>query len=448
MSGSDKATVKKPSSVQNSQNSWEKALEKMASQGGGTSARLAVVSLSQVRARVGEEEFSRVRKRINLAIQTVLGKLLSPADQVLQVGSETYLVLVRSMAFEDAQALIQQGCDALARLFFGDETLNTITFQADLSEVLPPHTSREPQCASISTTPAEPHSKPVTPDQSEAPAPETSFTPSSSKPASRWRSMATSTQTGIDFEINYVPTWDATNKVLSTFTAGCWAANMDGQLHDKLHELADGNATTLAHLDAQLVEEACDILAELFSNAFALLVIIPLHYSALTSTAGREIIASALREIPPHMRKLISLEILGTPLDMDPRVLSDKVSQLKTFARSIVLAVDDWNPSVDRLAKAADVSAVGLFLPRQGPARQRLIGSLGEFATSMQRAKRIPALIQVQTKSEIHSAVDAGVTYLTGSGIGLPEDLPGNMVRCSMSQLPYSSQHGSAAKAG
>ena len=93
----------------------------MAAEGRGTTAKLAVLSLASIREKIGDEEFKRVHKRIHIAIQSVIGKLLGSGDQIVPAGNDTYVILIRSTGYEEAEKLISHGCRSLADLFFGQD---------------------------------------------------------------------------------------------------------------------------------------------------------------------------------------------------------------------------------------------------------------------------------------------------------------------------------------
>ena len=87
---------------------WERAIADLMADGKGASARLAILSLSHIKDKIGELEFARVRRRVHLAVQTVIGKLLGSEDKLFRIGEETYVIVVRSMDIDKAQSFIQQ----------------------------------------------------------------------------------------------------------------------------------------------------------------------------------------------------------------------------------------------------------------------------------------------------------------------------------------------------
>lgn len=417
---------------------WEQAIANLMSGDEGASARLAFLSLAHVRQKIGDEEFVRISDRIHLAIQTIIGKLLGSEDQILRVGEETYVILVRSMEFEKAEKLIEEGCEALARLFFGEGQLDDLTFTAEVTEVLPLGTNATPRRFEISASVKDPKAKVVDATPQTKPLKHSTVPIKAGRSTTaQWRPMAAAVRSAEDLELNFVPTWDASKKVLSTFAAGEWVATADGQFEDKLATTAGKNYSLLAEYDAQVIRQTTDIVCELFRNAFALLVLLPVHYRALTSPAGGELISSALHDVPEHMRRLFTIDILGTPQDMSHNLLADKLNPLKALGYNIILSIDTWNAATAKLVGCTGVDVAALFLPPGGQIRERLLGDLKEFSATVRGIKKIPAIVQVHNKQEIKLAVQAGITYLTGTGVGMPEDLPGNMVRCAMEELPY-----------
>ena len=69
--------------------------------------------------------------------------------------------------------------------------------------------------------------------------------------------------------------------------------------------------------------------------------------------------------------------------------------------------------------------------------RTRLLQNLPTFTQAVHKMKKLPAAVQLHNHAEIDMAVNAGITFLTGTGVGMPEDLPGNMVRCTSKDLPF-----------
>lgn len=420
---------------------WERAIADLMADGKGASARLAILSLSHIKDKIGELEFARVRRRVHLAVQTVIGKLLGSEDKLFRIGEETYVIVVRSMDIDKAQSFIQQGCTTLAKMFFGQEEYGDVMVKAEVTEVVSENSIKAPMHFEITATPNEPEAKvtEVKLDTQIRAKSSISLIPMEhkAKRERHWISMADVANDTLELELNFVPTWDATRKVLSTFTAGDWRTLGDGQMQDCLMEISGGRAAALAELDAQVIRQSTEIVQELYQNKFALLILLPVHFAGLSTQAGRDTVIDALRDIPDHLRKLFTVEILGTPPDMDPSLLADRIGQIKPYSRNIVLCIDNWNPPAARLAACPGVDVVALFLPKPGSLRKRLLGELKEFADEIHRMKKFPAAVQLHTADEVRAAVTAGITYLTGTAVGLPEELPGNMVRCTIKDLPF-----------
>lgn len=419
---------------------WERALADVMAGGQGASAKLAILSLTHIRDKIGDAEFTRVQRRVHLAVQTVIGKLLGSGDKLFRIGEETYVVIVGSMDIDKAQTLIQQGCTTLAKMFFGQEEYGDIMVKAEVTEIVTDG-SREPRRFEITATPKEPTAKLTEIKLEDRPKAKSgiSLVPINQKAKSQrnWVSMSNMVDEALELDLNFVPTWDATRKVLSTFTAGDWRALENGQFQDCIAEISGGNHAALAELDAQVIRQTTEILQELFQNKFALLVLLPVHFTSLSTQAGREIVIDALREIPEDLRKIFTVEILGTPEDMGTSLLADRISQIKPYSRNIVLSIENWNAATMRLAACPGVSAVALFLPKPGPLRTRLLQNLPTFTQAVHKMKKLPAAVQLHNHAEIDMAVNAGITFLTGTGVGMPEDLPGNMVRCTSKDLPF-----------
>ena len=115
---------------------WERALADVMAGGQGASAKLAILSLTHIRDKIGDAEFTRVQRRVHLAVQTVIGKLLGSGDKLFRIGEETYVVIVGSMDIDKAQTLIQQGCTTLAKMFFGQEEYGDIMVKAEVTEIV------------------------------------------------------------------------------------------------------------------------------------------------------------------------------------------------------------------------------------------------------------------------------------------------------------------------
>lgn len=413
----------------------ESALADMASEGAGTSAKLAVLSLASIREKIGDEEFVRVHKRIHIAIQSVIGKLLGSGDQIIPAGDDTYVILVRSTGYEEAEQLIAHGCRSLADLFFGQDQFGNLAFKANGNEVVPIGSVVVPRTFEIiASTKKEQAEVPM--PAAPAAKPEPKPAPAAPSPLRQWQSMQRTHTDPDKIALNYIPVWDAGNQVLSTYSAGCWSLSPDGQIQDGLLPLANGDELRLAALDAFIIREATKTVCDLLQKEKALLVVVPVHIDALSTPRGKETVIGAMRDIPTDARKFFSVQILHTPKDMAPGILSQRIGEFSALCRATILVIDTWTPKTAELSANPSIKAVSLTLPSAGASRQQMMDVLPAFSRAVLKMKKLPAVIHLRSKAEAQKAVEAGVRHLTGLAIGHPRSEPGNIVRCGLQDLP------------
>ena len=415
---------------------WEDAMSDMAAEGRGTTAKLAVLSLASIREKIGDEEFKRVHKRIHIAIQSVIGKLLGSGDQIVPAGNDTYVILIRSTGYEEAEKLISHGCRSLADLFFGQDQFGNLAFKANGKEVIPSGSVVAARTFEIIASTTE--KMPVAPSKAAQKAPDKPAAPAApSDELSRWRPMQRTHATPDEISLNFIPVWDAANQVLSTYCAGYWSIGSDGQIQDGIRARADGDELKLAELDAHVIRQTTKIVRERNDNGQPLLVIVPVHVDALSTPRGKEVVIGAMRDIPADIRKLFSVQIFDVTEDMAPGILAQRIGSLCTLVRAAILTIATWTPKTAELASYPGIKAVSLTLPPAGPSCQKMLDALPDFASRTLKQKKLPAVVHLNSAQELTRAVQGGIRHLIGGAIGLPRTAPGHMVRCGISDLPH-----------
>ncbi|WP_043949304.1 hypothetical protein [Candidatus Phaeomarinobacter ectocarpi] len=416
--------------------SWEDALAQHLAGGTGASAKLGIISLGAVRDAIGPDDWPRMEAKVTTAVETVIGKLLDPSDTVIRTGDETYMVLVRSADFETASAKIAEGCDALAKLFFGKQMDVALGFEAEVTEVLAPGSTKKPRTHK------------VVGDGSRKPGSRKHVSSAGRGKKSRKADKKPKPDIDQAFDVfSFLPVWDARHEVLSTYCVGIWEGKNPSSQHE-LHtqfRMDDTDARMVAY-DTAALKAGVMALEKLEKRGRSALIIAPLSHTTLQSVSGRAAYAEAARLIPKRLRKFMGIRLLDIPIDKSPHVLEDQLATLKGFFGNIVLILEGWDVTRKALAATNGVTSVTLSLPEKPRLRATALGQLGEFVQHVNMSKRAANVHGVSTKNELKTAVKEGTFYVTGPAVGPVTQKLKPAFECPHDSLPLKSAKAKSAR--
>ncbi len=416
-------------------NNWEKEVDRLLQEGQGAQARMALVSLASARRTIGEEHWARAERRIHTAIEVVMGRVLKNDDLLLRAGEDTYMVLIRSGNVDHAAEMIKRGCDSLATLFFGEGSLGTIGFEAEITEVVPPGSGRTPRRLGVQGT-SDQAAAAAAGSRTEIEAANIAEAEARRKSEAA-RGLDERTSSVFDAEFDFMPVWDARHGVMSTYAVGVWQESQ-GQGRREIYERWShhDDDECFFQYDIQALEKSVAAFEALKAAGHAALFVSPVHFRTLQSVAGRKAFMEAARRIPPEFRKFMGIRLIGIPGDMSPNLLADRVGPLRNFFGKTTLVLSEWGNDERVLVKAQNVTSVVVNLPDVANRRVDLLHRIEAIRTEVPRGKRELVIGGVVNAYEAELARDAGADFIAGPQVGplLKEAPPA--FRCSIEGLP------------
>lgn len=416
-------------------NNWEKEVDRLLQEGRGAQARMALVSLASARRTIGEEHWARAERRIHTAIEVVMGRVLKNDDLLLRAGEDTYMVLIRSGNVDHAAEMIKRGCDSLATLFFGEGSLGTIGFEAEITEVVPPGSGRTPRRLGVEgksdqATAAEAASRGGHEASSAADA-------EARRQTEAARGLDERTNSVFDAEFDFMPVWDARHGVMSTYAIGVWQESQ-GQGRREIYERWShhDDDECFFQYDIQALEKSVAAFEALKASGHAALLVSPVHFRTLQSVAGRKAFMEAARRIPSEFRKFLGIRLIGIPADMSPNLLADRVGPLRNFFGKTTLVFSEWGGGERVLAGAQYITTLVVNLPDVANKRVDLLHRIEAIRGEVPRGKRELVIGSVVNAYEAELARDAGADFVAGPHVGplLKAALPA--FHCSIQSLP------------
>ena len=189
-------------------------------------------------------------------------------------------------------------------------------------------------------------------------------------------------------------------------------------------------------LDFLILAEAVDVCAELISNLFMTLVIIPLDFETATSPRLREKYLAICRQIPTKIREMIVFQIYDLPDGAPSSRVQSVVQTLKPFCRHIFVSVGIEKQNY-RNFENTGLDAICLIPPRNFNAQEPALMSkrLLQLVMQCKATAMIPCLEDVSDIAMLKLGVDAGVIFAAGDVISKPSFAPGHMARCTFKDI-------------
>lgn len=189
-------------------------------------------------------------------------------------------------------------------------------------------------------------------------------------------------------------------------------------------------------LDFLILAEAVDVCAELISNLFMTLVIIPLDFETATSPRLREKYLAICRQIPTKIREMIVFQIYELPDGAPSSRVQSVVQTLKPFARHIFASVGIEKQNY-RNFENTGLDAICLIPPRNfnTQAPDLMSKRLLQLVMQCKATDMVPCLQDVSNIAMLKLGVDAGIIFAAGDVISKPSFAPGHMARCTFKDI-------------
>lgn len=374
-----------------------------------------LVGLGSLHEKLGER-WASVAARVHQLTAKLLDQHLSAHDAWFRHGEESYVVVFAQLGPEQARLICAKVMEELQVLLLGHADTESIRVHTAVreigSEIMMVPASLKDMLAAVRTQAA-----------ADAARAGPGFTP-----PVEFRSAAP-VRAGPP-RVRYRPVWDVRKQVLSLYMARC-CRERPGRTplwgYDCLDDPAD-MASLLAQ-DLRVGREAVETALELYENRFRFFLSLPLHFESLAVTGRRQEVMVMLRAIPRHLLPFMTYHLHGVPDGVPAGRLSDLVSALKPFGRTVMMEMPA--PAADLTAEAAaGIRVVNLGLP-PGASQERWGPEVTRFAAHAARHHLLPAVEGVDSLAMEDLCEEAGVRFLSGDLIGGWVDVPEHVVRRS-----------------
>ncbi len=222
------------------------------------------------------------------------------------------------------------------------------------------------------------------------------------------------------YGLRFAPLWRAANR------------NLVGQVAEPTVETPGGVARFLPELeeteepvtlDLPVLARATERIRELVAAQSAYLVNVPVHWFSLERKNVRNKYLQFCSSIPPEVRRFLVLALIGTPDDLLPARVDDRVRQLRPYCRAVTCGVGLGNRAFDHF-KTPNVHAVGVDLGREPQDERYLIKAMDKYMDAVQPLRLRTYVYGVTTTSLLIAALASGFDYLSGSAIVDKDDTP------------------------
>jgi len=357
-----------------------------------------------------------VAARVHQLTAKLLGQHLTPHDVWFRHGEEAYVVVFAQLGAEQARLICAKVMEELQVVLLGHadtESVRVHTAMREIgSEVLLVPTSLKDMLTAV---------------RSEAAADLALADRIAARPEGfRASGMA---RAGPPL-VRYRPVWDVQKQVLSLYMARC-CRERPGRTPLWGYECLDDpeDMAAILALDLHVAREAIETALELYENRFRFFLSLPLHFESLAVTARRQEVMAVARSIPRHLLPFITYHLWAVPDGVPAGRLSELVSALKPFGRTVMMEMP--GPGTDlSAAEAAGIRVGNLTLP-PGASVERWAPEVTRFATHALRHRVMPAVEGVDSLAMEDHCEEAGVRFLSGDLIGGWVDVPEHVVRRS-----------------
>lgn len=389
---------------------------------GRIAGQLQILGFDNLKEHLGAE-WEKCRKTVHVAAENIISVHLGPGDLSSRIGEDHYLIIFANKEPGHGEEVTTMIAKKICAVLIGRENSSLIKVQTSVGKVEnagSPNATIAPATAvpkKIIATPAAP-TKPIA-------APTTTLAQSISK-AKEHRHRA--------HDIGYFPIWNMKHDVMIGFAVIPYIKKANGPILSGADVLGDApSEARLCELDVNMLRAQLEMAAELYSNDFATLLLTQLHYSTLQNNHALQKLFEVAKDIPPFLKKTLMVELLDLPEANLTSTAIQRIAGLSRFFRTVVIRV----PSLTYpLTSCTDMKAtcVAYSIP-PGADPERMMPQARKFAHMAKALRLMTSFENVPTIDMVAELKEAGGIFGSGTFLGGPFDVPGNMKRVTVDQL-------------
>lgn len=417
-------------------------------QGEAAGAHLRVLGLHTVKSKVGEQ-WPKFRRTVHMTVENVLAKSLTKDDRFMRAEDDLYVI---AYAKTDA-AVATQRTDAIAaavlKHLLGAQTESAIAVRAMSGRI------KITDKGALTFSPLGRGARPDGTTQKNSISGKAGDEPEvvwSERDANgsadrERRAMEAALRTaqahvayapGVDTKFSFMPIWNARKGAITNYTVLPFGYDNNEPLteHRVLGRIPSDDA--ILELDLRCLRLGITEAAKLYDKGAASLICVQVNYRSLVMKTGLRQIIAIYAPVPDFLKKYLSIQIVGVPVEFSVGLMSDIVATLRPHFRGVVFRAPSLKTPIESLlAIKMNVLTFVHTDPKFSDVSRGQLKKILEHAKARQIAVTLEYLPNVQIARE---ARELGVTFIAGFFISPPKATPPAGFRlCDLEDFPLES---------
>ena len=392
---------------------------------GRIAGQLQILGFDNLREHLGAE-WEKCRRTVHIAAENIISTHLGPGDISTRIGGDHYLIVFANTDPGHGEEITAKIAKKICAVLIGRENSGLIKVETSVGKV---ENAGSPT-ASITPTTATPK-KLVTAPAATQSADGKIVSPTTALAASLNKAKAHRHK---EYTIGYYPIWNMKHDVMIGFAVLPYISKGAGPLLEGHDVLGDApSEARICELDVNMLRAQLEMAAELYSNDFATLLLTQIHYSTLQNNHALQKLYEVAKEIPPFLKKTLMVELLDLPDTNLTSAAVQRIAGLSRFFRTVVIRV----PSLSYpITNCTDMKAtcVAYKVP-PGTSPEKLLTEGRKFAHIAKALRLMTSFEQIADIELAAQLKEAGAIFGSGTFLGGPFDVPGNMKRVTVDQL-------------
>ncbi len=422
-----------PGALSGTQNTSDMRAKLPAEVLGKFAGQIMVLGISGFRDQVGSEWAGR-QITIRKAIENITSKNLGPNDTILPIRKDRYLIVFPDSNHAQATQTVKQIHDAVQRVLVGEDETNQIHIRTQVGKIEKRPSGQIVFKPRELDVPSQEEEKAERPRSTRVTQPAQFRGPDKSAFNASMQRLEDAHKQQDAYEIVYFPIWDIRHEVLIGYAVMPLVLKGTGEVFGA-HQVLSPNATDrdFVELDIHLLQTQIEMAAEFHQNAFTSLLSSQLHYRTLSSPEGQREVMDIVSKIPPVLKRTLMLQVVGIPEGTPPSTVARRAGSLGNFVGALIIRIPRLDfPVADCVAMKA--TAVCYKVPEKLK-RDEFLQKAASMIRKAQKAKLLTSFEYLPDVDMASDLKDAGAFFATGTFIGGPYEVPGNMKPMTIRQV-------------
>ena|ERR1700761_8722613 len=224
--------------------------------------------------------------------------------------------------------------------------------------------------------------------------------------------------------VRFAPIWDVRKSAITTY-------RHEAKPAEGLLNVREPRRVFAAFLSS--FRRSCEMLSRHSEGTSRFLLDVPVSYGLLSNPIGRMEFVSLCRSLPSHVRQFLQFELDEIPLGIPQSRLSELLSALRPFSRSVVAQLAPGTHDYGAF-HSVGLQAIGLsMVPVAGVMPGR--GEVESLSVAAHKMRLNSFVIGVDSVELVDFAYAQGIDFMSGQAIGLAVHEPQGMCRLDYSKI-------------